>query len=259
MEKLRTPFFIGAVSFILLAVLLETGSGLPFRLNEKDQKARLDEAITRVEGLTSKLVASPNLGSPLPSKRLPGVGIPFMAFLDGLILLTVGLMGAQFFIGEQLQGRIQGIVNLAVSALVLVAVITSIFLTIAKVMLMVGLLVAFPFGTLIYLAMWGYFNTTGASVALGLLLTLKLLFGACLVLAHPRFLQNKGLVLITITSLLANVVLSFFHALVPSILVSITDAIAGIVVLVLAAIWAILFLVGSATAVRRAARYLSSS
>ena len=39
--------------------------------------------------------------------------------------------------------------------------------------------------------------------ALSLLMTLKLVFAVCLVLAHQRFLQNKGLVLIIITSFVA--------------------------------------------------------
>jgi hypothetical protein len=57
---------------------------------------------------------------------------------------------------------------------------------------------------------------------------------------HPTSngsLQNKGLVLIIVCSLLANLSVSFLHGLVPSVLVSITDGIAGIILLILAAIW----------------------
>jgi hypothetical protein len=99
---------------------------------------------------------------------------------------------------------------------------------------------------------WGFFNTGAAKVALGLLLALKLGFAFCLVLAHQRFLQNKGLVLIVLTSFVANLVVSFLHALVPSILVSITDSIAAIVVLILAAIWAFIFLIGSIISIVKA-------
>lgn len=248
MQPLRKPFFIAAVWLILLTVLLETGSGFLLPAGKEELK---DQA-SKVDGITQELVESINIGSSEEPKRPPGIGISFMAFLDGLLLLTVGLMASQFFIGERVQGRIQGIVSMVVSCLVLLAAIASIFLTIAKLLLMVGLFIAFPFGTICYLAIWGFFNKTGASAALGLLLMLKLGFGACLVLAHQRFLQNKGLVLIIISSLLANLIVGFFHALVPRVLVSITDAIAGIVVLVLAAAWAVFLLIGSVTSVRRA-------
>jgi hypothetical protein len=50
---------------------------------------------------------------------------------------------------------------------------------------------------------------------------------------------------IVITSLVAGVIVSFLHGLVPTILVSITDAIAAIIVAILAALWAVFFLIGS--------------
>jgi hypothetical protein len=72
------------------------------------------------------------------------------------------------------------------------------------------------------------------------------------VFAHQRFLQNKGLVLIIATSLIASIIVSFLHGLVPLFLVSITDAIAGIVVAIIAVIWGIFFLIGSIPAIIRA-------
>ena len=55
----------------------------------------------------------------------------------------------------------------------------------------------------------------------------------------------KGLVLIVLTSLVAGLVVSFLHGFVPGILVSITDAVAGIVVAILAILWAAFLLLGS--------------
>jgi hypothetical protein len=52
-----------------------------------------------------------------------------------------------------------------------------------------------------------------------------------------------------LTSLLANIVVSFLHGLVPFVLVSILDAVAAIVVGVLAAIWALIKLIGSIPAI----------
>ena len=56
-------------------------------------------------------------------------------------------------------------------------------------------------------------------------------------------LQNKGLVLLILTSFLGNLIISFLHNFVPIILVSITDALGGIVVAILAVIWAIFFMI----------------
>lgn len=252
MDTLRKPFFIAAIVLSILTVLVEMGSGLALRAKTADTGALLAQA-GKVSGMAEHLdKIDPSTMGDLQQRKPPGVGIPLMAFLDGLIVFTVGLMGAQFFLGERLQGRIQGIVTLIVSLLVLLAAIVAIFLTLAKVLIMVGLFLAVPFGTLAYLAIWGFFNTGAAKAALGLLMALKLGLGACLVLAHQRFLQNKGLVLIILTSLLANIVVSFLHALVPSILVSITDGIAGLIVLILAAIWAIFLLIGSIISVVKA-------
>jgi VanZ family protein len=80
-------------------------------------------------------------------------------------------------------------------------------------------------------------------------MTCKLGFAVCLVLAQQDFVKNKGLVLILLTSLLANIVVSFLQALVPGFLVSITDAIAAIVVLILAVVWGLFFLIGSIPAI----------
>ena len=109
-----------------------------------------------------------------------------------------------------------------------------------------------PFGTIAYLIIFGNFDRSGAAIALSLIMTLKLFFAGCLVLAHQRFLQNRGLVVLILTSLLATLIIGFLHGLVPAFLVSITDAIAAIVVGILALVWAIWFLLRSIPAVAKA-------
>jgi hypothetical protein len=69
------------------------------------------------------------------------------------------------------------------------------------------------------------------------------------VLSQQRFLQNKGLVLLILTSLVANLIIGFLHAIVPGILVSITDNVASLIVVVLGAIWAVVYLVGGVVSV----------
>ncbi|MFD0578813.1 hypothetical protein [Dactylosporangium darangshiense] len=89
---------------------------------------------------------------------------------------------------------------------------------------------------------------------LSLIMFLKFVFAGALTAAQQRFLQNKGLVLLTLTSLLVTIVVSFLHGIVPGVLVSITDAIAGIVCAIAAIIWAIVLLVGAVVAIVTAAR-----
>ena len=69
--------------------------------------------------------------------------------------------------------------------------------------------------------------------------------------AHPRFLQNKGLVLLFLTSLLGGLIVSFLHGFVPVILVSITDGVAAIIIAILAIIWCIFFLIGAIVSIFR--------
>ena len=125
-----------------------------------------------------------------------------------------------------------------------------IFVTITLIMLMLALIASF-FGIVVYLAVWGDFGRSQAAAILGALMLLKIGVGVLLILAHQRFLTNKGLVLLVVTSLVANVIVGFLHALVPIVLVSVTDAVAAIIVAILALIWAIALLVGSIIAIVR--------
>ena len=218
LDTLRKPLFIVAMVLIGVTVLVELGSGL-------------------VKSLANAKI---------------GLGIPYSPLLDGLLLFTVLLMGLGLLLPERVTGRIQGVTTLIVSLLVAILSFVLILAAVAALVLMVTLLLAIPFGTLAYLVIYGSFNRSGAAVALGLIMTLKLFFAGFLVLAHQRFLQNKGLVLLILTSLVATLVISFLQGLVPGFLVSITDAIAAIVVGVLALLWAIFLFVGSIPSIVKA-------
>jgi hypothetical protein len=181
-----------------------------------------------------------------------GRGIPTLALLDLLLLFAVLMMGVDLIMPERIQGRLQGLISLIFSVLLLLACIVTIWGEINLLILMVSLLFAAPFGTLIYFSTWSAFNTDAARIALSLIMFMKLLFAGCLVLSHPRFLQNKGLVLIIITSLAGNLVLAFLHSFVPGFLVSITDDIGAIVVCILAIIWGVIYLIGGIGSVVKA-------
>jgi hypothetical protein len=187
-------------------------------------------------------------------KGAPGKAIPYMALLDGVALFTAALIGLGLVVRPSILGRVQGIATLIFSILVILGGIAMILTAIILLLLMIGLLLAFPFGTIAYLVLYGSFDTDTARAILSLLMVLKLGFAILLLLGHQRFLQNKGLVLIVITSLIGNVVISFLQGFPPGFLVSITDCIAAIVVVILAVIWAIVLLIGSIPAILKTLR-----
>ncbi len=222
--SLRLPFFIVSLICFALVLLGEFGT------------------------LAHRLIPLKNPGTP------PGLGVPYLALLDGLLFFIVILMALPLplLLPDRLHAKLQGIATLIVSFFSLLGGIVMIIVALTLVMIMVSLLLAVPFGTIAYLAIYGDFDTTPAQVILNLLLLLKIIGAVCLVLAHQRFLQNKGLVLLILTSLIGNLIIAFLHALVPTPLVSITDAVAAIIVAILAVIWAILLLIGSLPAIFKA-------
>ena len=218
LDTLRKSLFFVAFVLIVLTLLIELGSAI-------------------ASGFKADVI---------------GLGIPYLVLLDSMLVFTISLMACSLFIPERIQGRIQGILTLIISIVIILFSIVKVFVALGKLILMLSLLLSPIFGTIAYLAIFGDFERTSAAVTLSLLMTLKLFFAGFLVFAHQRFLQNKGLVLFILTSLIANVIISFLHGFVPGFLVSITDAIAAIVIAILAIIWAIVFLVGSIISIVKA-------
>lgn len=220
MERLRVPFLIAALACAGLALAIELGASLAQWLGVEDP---------------------------------PGVGIPAMALVDTMLVFTLGLMAVSLVVPQSIVGRFQGCATVITSCLVLLASCVTIFVALGLLFLMLGLIASF-FGILIYLAVFADFPRATAAGILGLLLVLKIAAGICLPLAHQRFVQATGLLLLLITSLALNLVIAFLHDIVPLILVSITDAVGAIVVGILAVIWAIALLVGGVIGVLTAIR-----
>lgn len=248
MEKLRTPFFIVALILILIVVLIEVGNtALLTTVPSAPNCANLDSAELRDSCLNTDL--SPGM------KGAPGMAIPYLALMDGLTLFTAALMGLGLVVKPSILGRVQGIGTLFFAILVILGGIVMIFIALALVFLMIGLLLSFPFGTIAYLILYGNFDTGSARAMLSLLMTLKLGFVICLLIGQQRFLQNTGLVLIILTSLLSNVIITFLHGFPPGFLVSITDAVGAIIVAILAVIWGLFLLIGSIPAILASIRW----
>jgi hypothetical protein len=241
MDRIRRPPLIAAGVLMALVVIVEIGAAAFIGSGSGDQ-AEMD-AICASEGLDP--VAAPQSAADGP----PGLGIPFLALIDVFLLRYLLLAVASLTFSNKNLGRIQGIATLVLSLVVLIVGIILLFISVAMLMLKISLLLAVPFGTLAYLALFGFFAKPAAASVLGFLFLLKIAGGVLMVLAQQRFLKSKSLVLLFLTSLLGGVIVSFLHGIVPVFLVSITDNIAALVVLVLGIIWAVNNLVGSIIAV----------
>jgi hypothetical protein len=213
-ESLRLPFFIAALVCLALAVLVELGS-LGF--------------VSSGHG------------------HAPGLAIAYLALVDAIVLFTFLLMALSLLVGQNLSGRIQGLASLIFAIVVIIGGIVAIFVA-------VGLLLAVPFGTIAYLILFGNFDRGTASALLGLIMLLKVVFAICLPLAQQRFLKMTGLLALVLVSLVATVLVAFLQGLPPGVLVSVTDAIAAIVVGIVGVVLAVVTLVFAIVAVVRALR-----
>lgn len=258
MDTLRKPFFFAAVVLIVLVVLIEIGSGFLLRVElPVDVVGSIN---SELPGPLQGVIEEADAGNDIrelaknASGDVPGLGIPYMALVDGMLLFTIGLVATSLLITDRVQGRVQGCATFLLSLLLVIASIALIFAALFLLILMIALLLAVPFGTIAYMAIYGFFNRSGASAVLSVLMLMKIGFVACLVLAQQRFLQNRGLVLLTLSSLVANIVLSFLHGFVPIPLVSITDAIGAIIMGICGCLWWLLALVGAIPAILKIIR-----
>ncbi|HEY8208848.1 MAG TPA: hypothetical protein VIG99_15265 [Myxococcaceae bacterium] len=252
--RLNKLLFVIAAFLLAVAFCVEVGSTLlkvpaPTLASVQAAVRREDPSLNEAQAQAQAADLLKARGEEPPR---PGLAISYLALLDGLLLFTVLLMGLSLLLPERVHGRIQGVASLVVSIIDLMLLLLLVPLALALLLLMFGLFVSAPFGTLGYLAIWGFFDRDGAAVTLSLVMGLKVAFAVVLVLSQPRFIQNKGLVLLIATSLVANLVVAFLHGVVPGVMVSITDALAAIVVGVLAFFWAALMLVGALISVVKA-------
>ena len=213
--ELRLPFFIAAGVCLLLALLVEAAAAQAFTgifFNEKDT---------------------------------PGHAINALALIDGILFYSLIWMLLSVVAPRSVTGRAQGCVTLFVSFFGCLGTIALIVAAFVLLMLMLALLVAVPFGTIAYLVAWGHFARGAATTTLALDMLLKIAFLILLVIAHQRFLQNKGLLVLVGLSLGLTWLIGFVHALLPIFLVSIGDQLMALVICIIAAIWLALLLIGA--------------
>ncbi|HEU5217586.1 MAG TPA: hypothetical protein VFU23_02950 [Gemmatimonadales bacterium] len=220
MNLIRRPFMVATLILVAAAFAVEAGSRL--------WVFRAAKSAVSAAGVSR-----------------PGLGIPSLAALDALLLLTavvIALVGMG--VPARIVGRIQGIATVIVSFFGCLGSIVLLFTTFGLLMLMVGLLLSVPFGTAVYLALFGDFPRGTAAATLGFLMILKLVAAFCLVLASLQVLKSKSIVLLFLCSIGLTFLLAFLHAFVPGPLVSIADAIGALIAFIVAILWALYYLIG---------------
>ena len=248
---LRRPLFIAAVVVAVVVVLAELGMAA---LVGGNPAGAVQADVARELGVEREVVENPDLGTTSP----PGSGIAYLALLDGLLVFTLVLLGSSLVLSHRAYGRVQGVITLVVTFLWVLGGILLAILALVQLLLMIGLFVAVPFGTLAYLEIWGFFPVPEAALVLGLLLLLKLVMTALLVAAQPRFLRVKGLVALIAVSLLLQLVLGLIHGFLPRPVVAIGDQFWALVTAVVAIVWALVMLVVSIPAIVNAVRVSGS-
>src|SRR5262245_59043817 len=161
MERLRMPFFVVAMVAAALVVLVELGA--TYLIGGLASPTRLAQ---QAGDLGVAVPGGGQVGQP------PGIGVPYLALIDVIVVFTVALMAAGMIIPDRVHGRLQGVVTLVASIVLILIAIGLLFLAIAQLILMVTLLLAFPFGTIAYLIIWGSFPRGDAALILSLVMFL---------------------------------------------------------------------------------------
>lgn len=213
MASVRTPFFVLAVLTMTLVVAFEL--------------ATLAFLRTAVVG----------------DESAPGLGGPYLALLDGILLWTTLVFTMGYFPLKEVTSRVATIIGLILAFFGMIGAFFMILFSFTALMLMVGLLLAAPFGTIAYLAAFGDFPKSEAVAALSFIMLLKLLFLVFLALTDLGYLKAKGLMILLGISILATWLTSFLIALPPSFLSAITDTVGALITSVIGFVWLIVIFI----------------
>lgn len=235
LDEVRRPLFFLACFALLLAVLVETGAPLVLGGQPAGPVAAAADGIP---GVTPEMVTGVDAEAP------PGNGIGYLALIDGYLLFSVIMLGLSFLLSQRAYGRAQGIVTLVVSFCWIILSFLMALAAFVLLMVMFGLFVSAPFGTIAYLAIWGFFPVSGSAVVLGLLLFLKLAFLGLLVAAQQKFLKAVALMVHIAVSFVLQLGLGIVQGWLPGPVVSLGDQLAALVFAIVAlvgAIWAFIW------------------
>lgn len=173
-----------------------------------------------------------------------------LALVDGLALWTVALFASATLIPQSLHARIRALATPLLCLLVLVLSIVVILAALAALMAMLTLFLAVPFGTIVYLAIFGTFATGGVLASLAFATLFRFAALVCLALSSWRFLQNKTLIALIATGYGLALLSGLVFAWLPGLLHAIADAALAIGIGIVAAIWSLILFLRSIPGLR---------
>ncbi len=174
----------------------------------------------------------------------PGLGIPNLALPIGLLLCVLVLMVLATLIGHRATSIVNVVVNIVGGLVGIVVGFIAAIVAFTMLLMLVALFLAAPFGTLAYLAAFGFFDVDASSAALVAILVFLIVGAVFLVVAQQRVLTSKRLMFFVFLVLGLTLVTLILHTIVPGFLVSITDALAALITAIVAVIWGIAMLIG---------------
>ncbi len=179
------------------------------------------------------------------AERPPGLALPALATVDGLLAWTGLLFATATVMAQGWHSRIRTVATILVCLSVMGAAGLMLMAAIAKLTLMLSLLLAVPFGTIAYLAVYGSFSSGPVLAMLAGATLCRGLFIGLLLFASWRYVENKVLMLLTATGFLGGFVIGLLLSFLPGILHSIGDAVGAIVLAILGLVWAVVLLLMS--------------
>ena len=247
MDGLRRWALWVAVVAILLALLACVGAGIiisPPPLGDRIQSLQQDSSAAPEDVDQDDIddLSADDFGESADDP--PGLAIPYLALPNGLLLIIVGLMALPLLIGNRMIPLIGGIVSVVGGFFAVIGGIIMAIIAFVALLVMVSLFLAVPFGTLAYLAIFGFFDIWASAALLGLIMFLQLAAIVFLIVAQQSMLGNKRLMFWLLLAVLLTFLTMILHSIVPIILVSITDALGALIIAIVGAIWGLLMLIG---------------
>lgn len=254
-SKLRTPALIVALIAAILMILVEMGGSFRGSLSIFDgmwaRVTSLGDGLSGLGATESEDEEEPpsdfnQLEGTLDggAEDVPGLAVAALIHLDFLLMATVLLFTLPLIISARLLAKTQGCLSSILGLIAILLGLLTVLKALASVIVMFALLLAIPFGTIVYMVLYATFDTTQAAAVMGTLMFLKIVMAIAIFIAHERFLFNKGFVALVLTSFLSMLLINFLHSFPPTFLVSVTDGVAAILVGVFAIIWGIVYLIG---------------
>lgn len=175
-----------------------------------------------------------------PGYALEADGLFLWVVLFSILVSLIGMVAAT---ASVIRG---GMVASAVSSVIVIILsVALIVMAIIELTIMIGLLMALPFGPLIYLGIYGNFPKGVLMLVAGVGLLCKAGAALLVFMGGPQLARMKSSVLMFVTAVGTFFIMELVFGIVPGPFAGIADGILGIIFAVVAIVWAVVVLSGA--------------